>query len=391
MKILLVADSDTKYGASHSMCQMAVALKRYKHVDVTVLLPRYSKLLVDEMKNWGIEVYYVNYTPYYQNYPNKLWKFPIKYIIRGCGYLYTRYFALHRLEQKIDIQSYDLIHSNSSREDFGAKIAEKYNLPLIWHIREFGDRDYKCYSYRLKYVEYMNQRADALLAVSEVVKQHWIAKGIKKEKIVRVYNGVKCSEKWNVTNSVGVEKDIKLVMTGSICETKGQRYAIEVVKKLYDKGISVKLDIVGDGTSVYVKRMKKMCIRYGLENNVSFLGYKDDVQSILPNYNIGLICSKDEAFGRVTAEYMMAGLSVLATDTGANAELIRNGTDGLLFSYGDINDMEQKLLTMIKYGKKMGGKKTHEYAISEFSDFVNAKHVYEVYDRVLSERKGLEG
>lgn len=31
----------------------------------------------------------------------------------------------------------DIIHSNSLREDFSAELALKYNKPLIWHIREF--------------------------------------------------------------------------------------------------------------------------------------------------------------------------------------------------------------------------------------------------------------
>lgn len=35
-----------------------------------------------------------------------------------------------------------------------------------------------------------------------------------------------------------------------------------------------------------------------------FNGYMDDVSAELSNYDIGIVASKGEVFGRVTAEYM---------------------------------------------------------------------------------------
>ena len=78
----------------------------------------------------------------------------------------------------------------------------------------------------------------------------------------------------------------------------------------------------------------------------------------------------------------MAGLPVLASNTGANAELIREEKDGLLYSYGNMRDMEEKLTNMIINIDKMGGRVTREYAIREFADRVNAENIYNVYKSV---------
>jgi glycosyltransferase involved in cell wall biosynthesis len=234
----------------------------------------------------------------------------------------------------------------------------------------------------------MNKRADMFIAVSDAVKNHWINKGINEDKIVRVYNGVKINDNNLKNNNRFNNECIKLVITGSISKTKGQVHAIEVVKRVKDKGYKVKLDIIGDGPTSYVKYLKKIVNLNKLNDIVSFLGYKDNVENCLNEYDVGLICSKDEAFGRVTAEYMMAGLPILASNTGANTELIRDGIDGLLYTYGDDDDMEKKLISIIKAGNRMGGENTHEYAMREFSDVVNAGHIYEVYNDVLRKYEG---
>ena len=66
------------------------------------------------------------------------------------------------------------------------------------------------------------------------------------------------------------------------------------------------------------------------------------------------MCSRSEGFGRVTAEYMMAELPVLASDTEANPELIREGIDGYLYKFNDIEDMTDKAMKIIS-SSNIGG------------------------------------
>ena len=79
---------------------------------------------------------------------------------------------------------------------------------------------------------------------------------------------------------------------------------------------------------------------------------------------------------------MMAGLAVLASDSGANKEIVRDGIDGYLYDYGSIKDMKQKLLKIIC--NNLGGATTYEYAVSNFSETLNAENVYVLYKNLLN-------
>lgn len=386
MNILMIADGDTKYGASHSLLQMIQELKTMFDINIKIVIPVHSEMR-NKLKNIGCEFFCIHYAPFYQGVPSDKWKYPIKYIARGILYWYGRIRAVEEIEKSLDLGKIDLIHSNSSREDLGALIASKYNIPLIWHIREFGDRDYKCYSYRKNYIDYMNKSATQFISVSDAVKEHWTKKGIQRRKIIRVYNGVTqqnvlSKEQNSVTQG---EKTLKMVIVGSISETKGQIWAIEAVKKIFDENVQIILDIIGDGSRSYVNKLKRKIIKYGLEKLVNFRGYQKNISNLLSQYDIGLMCSKDEGFGRVTAEYMMSGICVIASDTGANGELIEDGISGLLYQYGDTWSLANTIKRCIddpelRYKLGMGG---YLRANREFTAKGNAIQVYDIYRHVL--------
>ena len=342
-----------------------------------------------ENKLEEVNTFNIHYTPFYQGIPADKWKFPIKYIIRGIMYWYGRFRAVKEVEKQLDVSKIDLIHSNSSREDLGALLANKYNIPLIWHIREFGDRDYKCYSYRKKYIDYMNKSAWRFIAVSNAVREHWIKKGIYQDKIVCIYNGVSQQDIIVKLNNSIEGKNLRIVILGSVSKTKGQVWAIEAIKKLADEGINIALDVIGDGTGAYIKKLKRKVNNYGLQDLITFKGYLKNPGEQLAGYDIGLMCSKDEGFGRVTVEYMMAGLCVVASDTGANSELIEDGKSGILYQYGNtgslVNSIKkcinnpQNRIEMAKYG--------YIRANQEFTAKKNAVQIYDIYKRALKLRE----
>lgn len=383
MNILMVGDSDTKYGASRSLVNLAVALNSMHDNKVTVILNKESQIS-RALREGGCIVEIVHYEPFYQNVPLKPWRFPIKYVIRGLQYYYGRANAIGAAKEIIERGHFNIIHSNSSREDFSAAVAEHYKIPLVWHIREFGDTDFKCYSYRKEYVEYMNRMACRFIGVSNAVRLHWISKGIDAHRIRTIYDGVDSYDFEGKKRTVK-DKEIRIVMTGSIQHTKGQLQAVNAVIKIIRNNPECKVafDIVGDGDGPYIRKIERLIKLENVQQNVRLLGYITNVGELLPSYDIGLVCSRCEAFGRVTAEYMMAGLPVIASNTGANAELIRDGIDGVLYTYDNPDDLARKIQKVMDHLGQYGGLKTHDYAMQRFSAEENARNVYETYKEIL--------
>lgn len=388
MHILYIADSDTRYGAFHSLFQLVSEMKKIEDtIQISVVVDRHSDRTSD-FRQIGCLVYRIGYEPFIQAMPYRHWKFPIKFLLHGARYIQGRIFALRELEQQMDLKSIDIIHSNSSREDLGAALSAKYGIPLVWHIREFGDLDFGCFSYRKNYISFMNQSAAEFIAISEAVKEHWIHKGISKEKIIRIYNGVdknpRIKHKYPQKGDV-----IHFIMLGSLHETKGHEQLIKAIALLPGQGKErVRLDIAGDGSEAYKRKLLHLISVNHLEKNIRLLGYRKDFYQKLSRYDCGMVCSKSEGFGRVSAEYMMAGLPVIASDTGANPELVKNYDNGLLYRYNDVADLAAKMNCLLNHESKIEEMGRHAYrcALQKYTASANAFHIYQEYKKIIEEQ-----
>ena len=131
--------------------------------------------------------------------------------------------------------------------------------------------------------------------------------------------------------------------------------------------------------------MKEYSKRRGYDHIVHFLGSIENLHERIGNYQIGLMCSRSEGFGRVTAEYMHGCLGVIASDSGANPELIENGKTGLLFSTGDSMSLADCILRLyndrdllIKLSNAACQKAKTMYTQQKNSD-----SIYELYQALL--------
>lgn len=386
MHILFVADGDDKYGAPHSLFQMVSELLKIDNaIRISVIVTKNSELAQSYSK-LGCGVYRIPYSPFIVGMPTDKWKLLIRYPKRGLAYLFGRWYGVRLLEKQFDMNTVDIIHANSSREDFAAQLAQKYKKPLIWHIREFGDLDYKCYSYRKDNIALMNRSAEKCIAISDAVRQHWIQKGIIPQKIVRIYNGVDSEIRKKTDYAKDGRRPIRFVIMGSISEVKGQRQVVEAVGLLFAGGQrNLTVDIIGSGDPKYSRALELRIKELGLEAVIRMKGYQRDFYKNLAAYDCGIMCSRSEGFGRVTAEYMMAGLPVIASDTGANPELVEDGKNGLLYRLNDANDLADKMLAVMKHPELLEqmGHCAADYASKNLTAKRNAEQVYEIYKEVL--------
>lgn len=68
----------------------------------------------------------------------------------------------------------------------------------------------------------------------------------------------------------------------------------------------------------------------GIAGHVMFLGERRDVADLLNASDIGLLCSHEEGFSNSILEGMAAGLPMIVTDAGGNAEAVLDGESGLV-------------------------------------------------------------
>jgi glycosyltransferase involved in cell wall biosynthesis len=133
-------------------------------------------------------------------------------------------------------------------------------------------------------------------------------------------------------------------------------------------GTDTRLQLLGGDDFNYQPYLENLARELGVLSILHFLG----VQNPFPYYaaaHVVLMCSRSEAFGRVTVEAMKMGRPVVGANAGATPELICDGHTGLLYRQGDPRDLADKLVQLHDdpVRRKTLGKAAQQWACNQFN------------------------
>lgn len=380
MRVLMLNGPDQRMGAPKSLLGIC-EYWRSLGIEVVVLTQNYGPLN-EKFAQLGINSYVLPYR-------NALVK-PNKIMIRFFREIVMNRLALFKFKMLVKDKNFDFVYSSSSIFRFGGIIAKKYHIPHIWHMREFGDDDYGFVPISSTYFSWMVRNCDAFIANSEIIRNHWINKGVPSDSIVTIYNGINENLIKPRQRNLQENNLLKIIFSGSISKEKGQYqliHAISLLPNEIQKAISV--DFWGTASDEeYLNELiaetekMKLC-------NIHFNGYTDKLYELLNDYDIGVVCSKAEAFGRVTVEYMMSELCVIASNTGANPELIVDEVDGLLYEYNNFQSLADRII-LAYYNRNIissCGINGRKKAIDRFTAKRNAREILD-YCKAVAKKEG---
>jgi glycosyltransferase involved in cell wall biosynthesis len=143
--------------------------------------------------------------------------------------------------------------------------------------------------------------------------------------------------------------------------------------------------IVGDGNER--NHLEGFVRDANIQDRVSFLGFRDDVPSIMKASDIFVLPAPAEPFGLVVVEAMMAGLPVVAINNGGPSEIVVVGQTGTLVNPDDINDMGKAITTLIENPATCHSMGSHgqQRAEAVYSSASMAKSMGNVYELCESE------
>lgn len=374
-KILYVAGRvSVKNGAFHSLKTLVSENKKFD-IEQTVLLCRHGKE-EEILKNMGIKCWVIPYcsctVP--ANKKSRI-KGKIKTLINKVLELYA--------EKKIKKEKFDLIHINVSTVDFCAKSAFKYQIPLVWHLREFLESDVNMTYINQKKMKEMLNKATAIISITDEVGNHFKQTYDIKNPIT-IYNGI--SLKNNVEQNNYDNNMENYTIVGRIIKEKGQLDAVKAIGKLVEKRPLLKLNIVGDIDNYeYYNEIKNFIQKNSLENNIVFYEHQSDLEEIWRKTDVGLICSKKEGFGRVTAEFMLNNKLVIGSNTGGTRELL-NYQRGILYEEGNYLDLAHKIEFVINNKEicKKIRNNGYQFSKSNFTSELYGFKINQVYENILN-------
>ena len=375
MNILFIANCTTLYGANRSMLEMAEELQKSGN-QIFFLFPGRGEVLkcVRERK---YKYKILDYQPSVQKITEKCMSKSISALLHNLSLLKELKSLL--IQWKIDI-----IHTNSITHDIGMLLSLRMGIPHVWHVREMLEDDYGLeFNYKILQ-KILFCKSNQIIYISEAVKQkHHFQKRLRG---AVVYDPIDCNQYLQKKEKIFEEEHLRLLLCGAIVEGKGHIDAIKAVNYIVKKkGKLLHLQIVGSGSRSYMAELKSYVQKNQLEDIVEFLPFQKDLTKLRKKNDIALICSKNEALGRVTIESMLSELLVIGTKSGATPELLGYGKRGYLYSVGNYKELAEKLLYVMK-NKEQQKEKIHyarEYAKQTFEVKSRTKDILRIYQSVL--------
>lgn len=197
-----------------------------------------------------------------------------------------------------------------------------------------------------------NSLCDKFIAISNCVKDDLIGSGVKKDKLITVYNAINLT-KFQNHNKKMFDKDYVIVgnVARFIPEKKGQDILIEAIKILQKDYPNIVCRFAGtydnEHETVYKKYINEIK-KDGLSKNINFLGNIGDIPAFLKGIDIFVLPSRYEGFGISLIEAMSMGIPCVASNLYGPAEIIGNNERGELFQAENVNELVEKIRHIIE-------------------------------------------
>jgi glycosyltransferase involved in cell wall biosynthesis len=369
MKILLT-NFHQGCGGGHDTYIMTLSQEIAKYHEVTVAIPKTS-LLAEQLKNCpGIQVFYSYFKP-------------------KLGRLFSVIREIKALRKLIREQDFDLIHVNGSGDHtyvilaiLGLKrkpkiIFTKHNsLKLKWGAK-----------FRAKHF------CDTIIAVSHFTRQMYSPKLQKHIPIHVVQNGVDISyfspilgeeairnrQKWQIPYNA--------LVFGSIAGTpqyKGWWLLCEIVAKLQAR-INLPIYILLAGNKPPQSFIDRYVNANGIQDQVIFTGFIEDVRSIVSCFDVGFVLSYDiETISFACREMMAMAKPVIVSDYAALPENVTDEVDGWITKAKHIDDLADHVEDIVhqRYDLVQMGKRARQKAENQFSAESFLAATLQVYETI---------
>ena len=237
-------------------------------------------------------------------------------------------------------------------------------------------------------VTFSINESDGITAVSEDLRkdtyQHF---NIKKD-IAVIPNFIdlerfKKQKKEHFKTAICPNGEKLIVHTSNFRKVKRVEDVVRIFSRIR-KEIPAKLLLVGDGPERI--NIENLCRELRICDDLRFLGKLDAVEEVLSVADLFLMPSEKESFGLAALEAMACEVPVIASNAGGLPELVQDGINGFVSPIGNVKQMTEKALFILKEENLPLFKQKALERAQEF-DVTNILPMYEdFYTKVISEQ-----
>lgn len=237
-------------------------------------------------------------------------------------------------------------------------------------------------------VTFSINKSDAVTSVSESLKRDTLRLFDIKNEIEVVPNFIDIEKhEPNFTDcqrsAMANENERIITHISNFREVKNIPDVIKIFNGI-QKEVPSKLMLVGEGPEK--EAAEYLVEELGISEKVVFFGNSNEIDRILCFSDLFLLPSQTESFGLVALEAMASSVPVISSNSGGLSEVNKDGFSGYLSTVGNVSEMTEKALKILKNDDSLNQFKLNAKAQSLNFDIHAIVPKYEsIYEKTLSQ------
>lgn len=277
---------------------------------------------------------------------------------------HTLSFPILQLSQIVKEQDADIIHAlndHSTNVATAALVAKASSHPFAYTLQGITTKtghllvDSLVELYDLTVERWIAREAQKVIVLSKSLIPAAVSRfKIQSRKIVVIPSGVDTAQfnpelsdvkqkASQLKDELNLGNELVIGYVGRLFPAKGLTYLFSAVKEIQDKHSDIALLIVGDGA----QRNDLEVLAKHLKVRTLFVGWQRNVVPFYSLMDIFVLPSLFEGLPNVVLEAMAMKTALVATNVGANPEVLSNGKNGFLVPACDIQKLAAALEKLI--------------------------------------------
>ena len=286
-----------------------------------------------------------------------------------------------RLARTIRREAPDIVHVHSRRGDlFAALAAALARTPAVL-TRRVDNREHLPAKYRL---------FRHVITISKAISTVVLSQGVPAGRLscvpsaVTLPEPVSAPERERLRDRLDLRADeLACAVIAQLIPRKGHRFLIEAIPVILQRCPQARFLFFGQGP--LDPALRSQCRVLGVEAQVRFAGFRDDLPQLLPALDLVIHPALQEGLGVSLLQASAAQLPIVAARAGGIPEIVRDGVNGLLVEPGNATALAAAVRTLLRDGarRRALGVRGREIVARDFSVARMVQGNMAVYRKVL--------
>jgi glycosyltransferase involved in cell wall biosynthesis len=286
----------------------------------------------------------------------------------------------------------DLIHAHGYKADVYAYLAMRSSTtPLVSTCHTWYDDNRLVWLYGVIDRRVL-RRYQAVVAVSDGVRQRLLDSGVSSARIHFIRNGIDLRPFTNATPSLShlaAPESLLIGWVGRLTRDKGPDILLRAVAQVRPEFPDARYILVGEGP--YRPEVERLITELALGDVVHLLGQRTNMPAVYASCDLMVSSSRQEGLPMAILEGMAAGLPWIATSVGSVPMVVRDSQNGILIPPENAEVLAKSMIQLMRSTKERThmGIAARSLTESEFSAERMAADYLRVYSSVKAKDKKL--